>query len=128
MENPTGFKEQHHKLGSTQYNWLLQNVFQDLCSLIKKDDLALGIFYPVLWSSNRHAVLVYFFRKTSEVIQKLSLGFFQLCVTFPGKSSFILGSQKKKNAIGKRMLPVPREDKVDLILNTGGPKSWCGTC
>lgn len=51
-------------------------------------------------------------------------------VTLPGKLRFTLCNQKlkkkkkKKNAIGKRMMPVPREDKVEMILSTGFPQSW----
>lgn len=67
-------KSDAHKLGSTFC--LLQNDSQDLCSLVKEDDLSLGIFYPVLWSSNKHASAgLHFLGGFQNFIQKLSLVF-----------------------------------------------------
>jgi len=62
-----------------------------------------------------------FLGRFQNLVQKRSLCF-QLCVTLPGKFLFYAVKRKKKKSIGERMLPVPREDKVELLLKVGSPQ------
>lgn len=115
-------------MGSSQCRQLLQNDFQELCNSVKKDDLSLGIFYPVLWSSNRHAALVYIFRKISKPYTKAITVFLNCLWLCQGNCVSFYAVNTKKNYIEKQMLPVVRKDKVELTLKAGGPQRWWGVC